>query len=150
MTALGIDPGTDKSAWCLLDCGRVTEAGIARNAELSAELPLLIERLRPDRIGIEMIASYGMAVGREVFATCWWSGRFFEAAFRTSVVPEMIERRLIKLHLCGSARAKDGNIRQALIDKHGAVGTKKAPGPLYGVSSHVWAALAVADYVQHN
>jgi len=26
----------------------------------------------------------------------------------------------------------------------GAVGTKKAPGPLYGVKTHMWSALAVA------
>jgi hypothetical protein len=47
-------------------------------------------------------------------------------------------------------RAKDANIRQALIDKLGAVGTKKAPGPLYGISGHLWAALAVADYAINN
>lgn len=57
-------------------------------------------------------------------------------------------RRAVKLHLCGSMRAKDGNIRQALVDRFGgqaqAVGTKKAPGPLFGLSSHRWSALAVA------
>jgi len=53
----------------------------------------------------------------------------------------------VKLHLCGSARAKDTNIRQALIDRYGgsaAIGKKAAPGPLYGVSKDVWSALAVA------
>ena len=61
----------------------------------------------------------------------------------------MIYRKDVKLHLCGSPRAKDSNIRQALIDRFGpgkekAIGLKKTPGPLYGVKSHVWAALAVA------
>jgi len=46
-------------------------------------------------------------------------------------------------------RAKDANIRQALIDRYGpgkdkAIGQKKTPGPLYGFKSHEWAALAVA------
>ena len=36
------------------------------------------------------------------------------------------------------------NIRQALLDLIGPQGTKKAPGPTYGVRSHEWAALAVA------
>ncbi len=63
----------------------------------------------------------------------------------------LLKRFDVKLHLCGNARAKDTNIRQALIDRFGgiegkskAVGTKKAPGPLYGCKSHMWAALAVA------
>jgi hypothetical protein len=43
-------------------------------------------------------------------------------------------------------RAKDPNVRQALLDKIGPVGTKKNPGPLYGVSGHGWSALAVAVY----
>jgi hypothetical protein len=57
-------------------------------------------------------------------------------------------RRDVKLSLCGSARAKDGNIRTALIDLHGgkeaAIGRKKTPGPLWGVHADVWAALALA------
>ena len=56
----------------------------------------------------------------------------------------------MKLTLCGDARAKDPNIRAALIDRWGgskaaAVGTKKSPGPLYGFKSDMWAALAVAE-----
>jgi hypothetical protein len=37
-------------------------------------------------------------------------------------------------------------VRQALIDRLGLQGTKKAPGPTYGIKSHEWAALAVAVY----
>ena len=47
------------------------------------------------------------------------------------------------MNLCYDSRAKDGNIRQALIDRFGPVGTKKAPGWFYGVSKDVWAAVAV-------
>ena len=32
-----------------------------------------------------------------------------------------------KMNLCGSMKAKDSNIRQALIDRFGEVGTKKNP-----------------------
>ena len=101
-------------------------------------------RSHPDiALAIEMIASYGMAVGREVFETCVWIGRFKQAYPDPDAV-KLVYRKDVKLHLCGSARAKDANIRQALIDKLGPVGTKKAPGPLYGVTSHAWAAVAVA------
>jgi hypothetical protein len=40
-------------------------------------------------------------------------------------------------------KAKDGNIRQALIDRFGPVGTKKNPGWFYGFSGDVWQAYAV-------
>ena len=59
----------------------------------------------------------------------------------------MLPRRAVKLALCGDSRAKDANIRQALIDRFGgsaAVGRKAAPGPLYGITRDVWSALAIA------
>jgi hypothetical protein len=84
-----------------------------------------------------------MPVGREVFETCVWIGRF-QQVWRDPEAVKLVYRRDVKLHLCGNSRAKDANIRQALIDKLGPVGTKAAPGPLYGVRSHAWAAVAVA------
>jgi hypothetical protein len=58
-----------------------------------------------------------------------------------------VTRRQVKLHLCGSMKAKDANIRQAILDRFGgsaAIGLKKTPGPLYGVKGHEFAALGVA------
>ena len=99
----------------------------------------------------EMVASYGMPVGREVFETVLWIGRFWEA-FDGDM--EFVYRKDVKMHLCHTTRAKDANVRQALLDKTpstgaGAtpqIGTKKEPGPLYGIKSHLWSALAVAVY----
>ena len=142
MTILAIDPGTTESGWVLFDGKRVLASAIYPNAEA------LVHLLRgwtagADALAIEMIASYGMPVGREVFETCVWIGRF-QQAWRAPDEVRLVYRRDVKLHLCGSPKAKDANIRQALIDKLGPVGTKAAPGPLYGVKSHAWAALAVA------
>src|SRR5699024_5972970 len=108
----------------------------------------MLQELPPfpgERLVVEMIASDGMPVGREVFETCLWIGRFIQAAGGA----ELVYRRDVKLHLCGSARAKDANIRQALIDRFGpgrekAIGIKAQPGPLYGFKRDMWAALAVA------
>ena len=101
--------------------------------------------LSPDchEVVIEMVACYGMAVGAEVFETVFWIGRFWEIARRDIGVTRLY-RKDVKMHLCNSMRAKDGNIRQALIDKLGAPGTKKNPGPTYGIKADIWAALAVA------
>lgn len=88
------------------------------------------------------------AVGREVFETVFWTGRFFEAATRRGADVSRQARKAIKVHLCGTARAQDSNLRVALIDRFGgsvrAKGTKKAPGPLFGIKSHEWAALSLA------
>lgn len=146
MRVLAIDPGTSQSAYVLWDGATLHHKGILPNADLRA---LLVSRdLMPyDLVAIEMVACYGMAVGREVFETCVWIGRFTENA---AAPIRYVYRKDVKLHLCGLPRAKDGNIRQALIDKHGAPGTRKQPGKLFGVSSHLWAALAVADYALEN
>lgn len=139
MILLALDPGTRETGWVRMLDDRISASGIIANAEL-------VEQLKTDsadRLAIEMVASYGMPVGAEVFETVRWIGRF-QQAFRDPEAVQFVYRRDVKLHLCNSARAKDGNVRQALIDKLGAPGTKRQPGPTYGVRSHAWAALAVA------
>jgi len=147
-TLLAIDPGPERSAWLRFSDGRPIDFGIDANRDVLRT----IARAEAYQLAIESIASYGMAVGAEVFETCVWSGRFIQrwADFCESDVSVIrVYRRDVKLHLCGSARAKDANVRQALIDRYGpgkakAIGLKASPGPLYGISSHAWAALAVA------
>lgn len=80
-----------------------------------------------DLLVIEMIASYGMAVGQTVFETCVWIGRFVEIASFNNIKFEYIYRKDEKMNLCYSMKAKDSNIRQALIDRFGPVGTKRNP-----------------------
>lgn len=139
---LSIDPGTTHSGVVWMRDGEVWNCGVFENEEV---LPFV--SAFQGAIAIEMIASYGMAVGREVFETCVFIGRLIERAGGMERV-RLVYRRDVKQHICGSAKAKDANIRAALIDRWGgkalAVGTSKAPGPLYAVKSHSWAALAVA------
>lgn len=144
-TILAIDPGSAESGYVVFDSmGQVIKAEIVSNIELRS---LLEDGFDVDICAVEMIASYGMAVGREVFDTCIWIGRFYEVARLKKPLPvHFVFRRDIKTHLCGTVKAKDTNIRQALIDKYGAPGTKKNQGKTYGIKSHLWAALAVADY----
>ncbi|MFC4729484.1 hypothetical protein [Coralloluteibacterium thermophilus] len=138
---LALDPGTTQTGVVVYRSGRVVSADVMDNGDVVDLLP----RIEADELAVEMVASYGMAVGKEVFRTVWWTGRFAEAwARRTGCLPMEVFRKDVKLHLCNSPRAKDANIRQALIDMLGPQGTKKAPGPTYGVKSHAWAALAVA------
>jgi hypothetical protein len=145
MKIFSIDPGTTVSGWC--EIGRMPEDGRIRVIESGVmdndELIKFIDAKNRHAylLAIEMIASYGMPVGREVFETCVFIGRLIE---RWDATYRLVYRKDVKLHLCGSSRAKDANIRQALLDKVGPAGCKKEPGPTYGVKSHAWAALAVA------
>lgn len=141
---LAIDPGTSESAWLLMDSIGPTGFGIEPNEKLLSDLR---SRLFPDPdvVAIEKVQSFGMPVGAEVFETVRWAGRFEEACRPLPVI--LVPRRAVKLALCGDSRAKDANIRQALVDRFGgsaAVGRKADPGPLYGIHRDVWSALAIA------
>jgi hypothetical protein len=141
---LAIDPGTLQSGYVVFDGQRVVQAGILANDRMLEAVAhgRWLDAV-PDMLAIEKIEAMGMAVGAEVFETVHWSGRFLQAWPDPTAVLR-ITRRQVKLGLCGSMRAKDPNIRAALIDMLGPAGTKKQKGPTYGVSSHAWSALAVA------
>jgi hypothetical protein len=143
MNILAIDPGNTHSAFVVYDTGgkRRVHAEKLTNRELLSLLEGDNTDLNWYPLAIEMIASYGMPVGAEVFETCLWIGRFIQAHGGPHI---KVYRRDVKLHLCGSSRAKDPNVRQALIDLVGPQGTKKQPGPTYGLKADMWAALGVA------
>ena len=138
---LAIDPGCNESAYVVLDERlKPVKFGKVYNTDMLD----VIENADCEHIAIEMVASYGMAVGKEVFETVFWIGRFWETALLTDCkYIQKIYRKDEKMNLCHNMKAKDSNIRQALIDRFGVVGVKKAQGWFYGVSKDVWAAIAV-------
>jgi len=143
MRVLAIDPGHTESAYVLLDGGVPANWAKMDNEWL---LQYLTPDVKADVLAVEMVASYGMAVGKEVFDTCVWIGRFLQ---RWGGDYRLVYRKDVMLHLCQQRNAKDANIRQALIDRFGpgkdrAVGKKATPGPLYGLTGDCWSALAVA------
>ena len=152
MTVLAIDPGNQQSAYCLVDVTdrRPNAFGKIDNDEL---LDLIYDDVwTPDEVVIEMVGSYGMAVGADVFETCVWIGRFAEALRRQGSEVQLVKRLPVKVHHCHSAKATDSNIRQALVDRfalgqpnHGK-GTKAKPGWFHGFAADVWAAYALAVY----
>ena len=139
---IGIDPGNVESAFVIWNGERIIDFGKVPNEELLSNLAGGITTPANELV-IEQVASYGMPVGATVFETVFWSGRFAEA---WNDPWYRIKRLDVKMHLCGDSRAKDGNIRQALIDRFepGLQPRKKPCGVLKGISADVWAALAVA------
>ena len=147
----GVDPGTTTTGWVLWDGKQVLDGGSETPNEE------FLERLRSANAAnangvpgipmyVEMIASYGMAVGKETFQTCLWIGRYVEVWSILGYPWQLCYRNNIRIHHCCDARAGDSNVNTALRDKYGGKGTKKAPGPMFKVSKHMWSALAVATY----
>jgi hypothetical protein len=143
---LAIDPGTESAGLVLLskDC-KIIDAQVLPNPQV---LEYILDTKGVDYLAIEQVKSYGMAVGETTFRTVEWSGRFIQQWLHATKLLEdrvlRLPRLEIKLHLCQSPRANDGNIRQALIDRLGAPGSKREPGVTYNIKTHMWAALAVA------
>ncbi len=149
-TLLAVDPGNAESAYCLIDATNRAPLEFAkvRNDWLLGYLTAT----SADSAAIEMVASYGMAVGADVFETCVWTGRFAQVLTDHGIEPQLVKRLPVKLHHCHSAKATDSNIRQALVDRfalgepnHGK-GTKTNPGFFFGFHSDIWAAYALAVY----
>lgn len=139
-----VDPGTSLSALVVLDGDRMVDFALDENWKIRERLKAACG---PEHLlAVEWVECYGMPVGQEVFRTLFWIGRFREV-WRSAYME--VPRRRVKLELCGVMRAKDKDVRARLLDMYGpgrqkAVGTKQAPGPLYGIKSHGWAALGVA------
>jgi len=144
MNVLAIDPGPTESAYVIWDGERITDKGKQTNHNV---LYLLshpdVFAISPDCLIIEQIKSYGMAVSDSIFDTVYWSGRFCEAWGARGFF-DRIPRMDVKMYLCHSSRAKDSNIRQALIDRFGEPGTKRNQGITYGLKADLWAAFALA------
>ena len=145
---LAIDPGTTESGWVMFEAGRVLTSGTSPNARVLEKIRMVGGYVMaglhaPVQLAVERFEARGMPIGDESIETLLWTGRFIQAWHEPDKVAR-VKRSTVKLHLCGTARAKDPNVRQALIDSLGPPGTKKAPGPTHGVTSHAWSALAVA------
>lgn len=151
MRILGIDPGTTESGWVIYDTENhsIIDKGIDENETVL----LTVINKESDAVAIEMVASYGMPVGKETFETVYWIGRFAEMAISLSKgVYRYYKKTDINPSICFNSKANDSIIRRALLDmfpKTGggsepSIGTKKQQGPLYGFNSHMYPALAVA------
>ncbi len=157
MVILGIDPGPEESGYVIWDGTRILEFGNADNTKLALALsdttyPFPPEGKRffvnePEECAIEQIRGFGVMASDKLFDTCMWTGRFMQAfgQHRTHWLP----RKKVAAHICGvGGISKDQFVREAILSRFGgkdvAVGKKANPGPLYGISGHLWAALAVA------
>jgi hypothetical protein len=153
---LAIDPGSERSAVLRyhFESHAVDSAGILPNAEVlgwldshqavePARSTLVIEDTKAFTLTSRKGNSY---FPEELRVTARWVGRFIE---RWDGSYALMDRRRVKQLLCGVTSVGDPQVRDAVLGRFGgsrsvAVGTKKQPGPLYGLKRDLWAALAVA------
>lgn len=138
MIVLAIDPGTHESGWCLFD-GAVRDSGVTPNAELLAT----VRKDQSDILAIEAFKARGNVIDNNCVQTIRWEGRFMEAWGDPDGVL-LVSRQAVKVALGLPGSADDARVNARVRQMLGDKGTKKAPGPLYGIKSHAWAALAVA------
>lgn len=145
MIILGLDPGTTHTGCVWFDGTRVVRAEHLENMQVVIAIAVSFDRI--ESVACEMLVYQGETrrPGEETFETAYWIGRFMGAC---AVPFHRIKPHEWKVHVCGRATAGDSERRTALIRRFGgkeaAIGRKKAPGPLYGVTGHCWSALAVA------
>lgn len=149
MILIAIDPGPTTSGVVVYD----TDAQRVTKAHAELVWPD-VRRLLSDHLlsgaGVVCERTQAGPPSGDVVRTTEVVGRVMEFCDSTRTPLELLYRRDVLATLGVSARgSKDALVRAALIDLHGtskalAVGTRRAPGPLYGVTSHAWAALALA------
>ena len=147
-TATGIDPGNVQTAIVVILEKEIVYKAILPNNEAFNWLHTTWRTKYFSPVLMEKMVCMGMPAGKTMWDTAMWIGRFIEA-LRCSPLA-LVSRMEIKMHFCGTTRAKDGNIRQALLDRYGPQGTKKEPGATYQVAKDMWSALAIAAYMQDH
>lgn len=151
MIVLAIDPGSRESALVWFETA--SQSVVDKYKGDNHACLELVGNSQVNHLAIELAESFGAKVWSQVFTTTVWVGRFIQAWEMTRTnrrrdTHTTIVRREVKMHLTGSAKAKDGQIRNCLIDRWGgkdkAIGKKQQPGPLFGITADMWQALAIA------
>lgn len=143
---LAVDPGQSVSAYVMLSKNGILTHGFKKNESVKKVVETASYRL----LAIEMIASYGMRVGKSVFETCVFIGELKAQAESRGLPVRLMFRKDVKKFVCGTHIAKDRDVRKAMVERYGSGGSKSAPGETFGITQDVWQALALATTALHE
>lgn len=111
MEILSIDAGTTDSGFAIISFPfSLLRFGKIKNEELRS----LVLNEKYDVMVYEKFQSMGMPVGASTFESVEWNGVFRECARSRDIPVCTVYRKEEKQILCGSLKAKDANIRQAI------------------------------------
>lgn len=152
---MAIDPGPRTSGYVLYMPGDREITAAVKDADL-AQVRRCMDYFADlaDRVGYPFVVvcerTQAGPPSTQVVLTTEIVGRIMEMAHNKAVPCHLYYRRQVLQALnCARKGNKDSLVRMACIEMHGgdkatAVGTKKKPGPLHGVTSHAWQALGLA------
>lgn len=167
MRLLAIDPGTTESAYAgmnddysIIAAAKVPNQNIIDLIMLGGYDALVIECMEPRLLNARKDAPPQM-IGAETYETCYWIGRYMEAANRRGMDVHRVYRSEERKRIIPTKRNKlpplpapapktaDAQIRAALIqrfarfDKKNGKGSKKRRDVFYGFKADMWNAYAV-------
>lgn len=155
MMLLAIDPGEKTSGVVLFDRDkwRVIESRNSPNEHLAIVIAAGymigaddVTRYEFESVVCEKPMPMGQPLSGNLVETTLWCGAFWWAAMFCTPW-HWITRNQVKVAICGRCKGiKDAHVLTGVQERFGGrekcKGTKKQPGPCYGVSSHAWQALA--------
>lgn len=150
MLILAIDPGPEKSSWVLWGTESEAVAVGADQVENQALRAMLGGNIHENasQLVIERPVLMGKNATAALLETSRWAG-VFEGAWPGEV--DRLTYHKVRCQLASSGNAKESEVKQALISRFApggfgkeGKGTKANPGPFYGVTGHMWSAVAVA------
>ena len=161
MRLLAIDPGTTQSAYAMLN----EDYSLVRAAKVENEVLLtLVKDGDWDEMAIECMEARHVVngvIGAETYDTCYWIGRYMQAAedrdkpvhkiYRTQERTRLIPTKKNKLpkHPDTVGQGADSQIRATLIRRFAKHDMKNGKGKaahkdvFYGFANDMWAAFAV-------
>lgn len=142
---LGIDPGPTHSAFSAIRPGEPPSKALKGCGYLENEKLLPVIRqwssfhgVSDAVLAIETYQNYNLRVGKDVFESIFWTGRFYEVwmnAHSDPTPPLRLTNPQIRGLLCHSSSATQSAVSEVLYGLFGpgrknAIGTKKEPGPM--------------------
>lgn len=170
MRILAVDPGTTQSAYCGMGedympiaAAKVDNRKIIELIELGGYDALVIECMEPRTLNVRTGERNAppQRIGAETYETCYWIGRYMEAALRRDMDVHRVLRGEEKSRIIPTKKNRlpplpqdapkgaDARIRAALIqrfarfDKKNGRGRANAKDVFYGFRADMWSAFAV-------
>jgi hypothetical protein len=148
---LGIDPGPKTSGLVVYKLPLVGPGCVLASNPKATMLEVRAHIDHHAKMGDVIVCECTQAgpPSTQVVRTTEVVGRIMErCAFREVELHLYYRREVLQALACARKGNKDSLVRLALIELHGgdrasAIGRKKSPGPLYGLSSHAWQAMGV-------